>query len=200
MTMRIVVGITGATGAIFGIRLLETLRELEVETELCISKWGARTIEHETSISVSDVGALATRVHGAGDQSAVISSGSYRTDGMIIAPCSMRTAAALAHGLADNLITRAADVVLKERRRLVVLAREMPLSEVHLENLLRLSRLGVVVMPPVPAFYAHPSSIADLIDHTVMRALDQFDLRVDTQPRWNGALLRRVGPQSGVDA
>ena len=190
--MRLVVGITGATGAIFGIRLLELLRDLEVETDLCISRWGARTIEHETAFSVSRVAALATRAYAAGDQSAPISSGSHRTDGMIIAPCSMRTTAAIAHGLADNLVTRAADVVLKERRRLAILARESPLSEIHLENLLRLSRLGVVVMPPVPAFYAHPDSIADLVDHILMRTLDQFGLRVDAQPRWSGALLRRV--------
>jgi 4-hydroxy-3-polyprenylbenzoate decarboxylase len=190
--MRLIVAITGATGAIFGVRLLEVLRELGIETELCISRWGARTIEHETSISVADVQALAARSYGAMDQSAPISSGSYATDGMIIAPCSMRTVAAIAHGVSDNLIQRAADVVIKERRRLVVVAREMPLSEVHLENLLRLARLGVTVMPPVPAFYSHPTSVADIVDHVVMRSLDQFGIDAEVQPRWNGALLRRV--------
>ncbi len=190
--MRLVVAITGATGAVFGIRLLDVLRELGVETELCISRWGARTIEHETSVSVAEVQALATRSYGAMDQSAPISSGSYATDGMIIAPCSMRTVAAIAHGLSDNLVQRAADVVIKERRRLVVVAREMPLSEVHLDNLLRLARVGATVMPPVPAFYSHPTSIADIVDHVVMRTLDQFGINVEVQPRWDGALLRRV--------
>jgi 4-hydroxy-3-polyprenylbenzoate decarboxylase len=194
--VRLVVAITGATGAVFGVRLLEVLRELAVETELCISRWGARTLEHETSLSVADVQALATRAYSAMDHSAPISSGSYPTDGMIIAPCSMRTVAAIAHGMSDNLVQRAADVVLKERRRLVIVAREMPLSEIHLENLLRLARIGVTVMPPVPAFYAHPTSVADIVDHVVMRALDQFGLRVESQPRWNGALLRRVTADS----
>lgn len=191
--MRLVVAITGATGAVFGVRLLETLRELEVETELCVSRWGARTIEHETSLSVAEVQRLATRSYGATDQSAPISSGSYPTDGMIVAPCSMRTVAAIAHGISDNLVQRAAEVVLKERRRLVVVAREMPLSEIHLENLLRLARLGVAVMPPVPGFYNHPTSVADIVDHVVMRVLDQFGLTVESQPRWNGELLRRAG-------
>jgi flavin prenyltransferase len=190
--VRLVVGITGATGAIFGIRLLEVLRHLGVETELCISRWGARTIEHETELSVADVGRLATRTHQFTNQASSISSGSYPTDGMIIAPCSMRTVAAISHGLSDNLIVRAADVTLKERRRLVVIARETPLSEIHLENLLRLARVGVTVVPPTPAFYAHPQTVGDVVDHIVVRTLDQVGIRVEESPRWTGALLRRV--------
>lgn len=189
---RLVVGITGATGAVLGVRMLQTLAELGVETHLVTSKWGERTLEHETSLSLADVRSLATVAHPTNDQAATISSGSYRTDGMVVAPCSMRTLGAMASGVADNLLCRAADVTLKERRRLVLLVRETPLSEIHLRNMLDLARMGVVVMPPVPAFYNEPETIDDLIDHWVGRALDQFGLDSGRVRRWSGQLGRRA--------
>lgn len=188
--MRIVVGISGATGAIYGVRALEALRELDVETHLVISKWGERTIEHETPLSVREVRELAGESHPLGNQAAVISSGSFKTDGMLVAPCSMRTLAAIRHGLADNLLERAADVTLKEGRKLVLLARETPLSQVHLENMLGLARMGAAIVPPVPAFYNRPESIDDLVDHTVVRALDQLGLDPEWAGRWSGSLGR----------
>jgi 4-hydroxy-3-polyprenylbenzoate decarboxylase len=188
-----VVGITGATGAVYGVRALEALRALGVETHLVMSKWGQRTVEHETPLSVRDVRALATESHGAQDQAAAISSGSFPVDAMLVAPCSMRSLAAIRHGLSDNLLTRAADVTLKERRPLVLLARETPLSPVHLENMLALARLGVAIVPPVPAFYNHPDSIDALVDHTVARALDQLGLDPEWHGRWTGTLTRLNG-------
>src|SRR5262247_1869189 len=173
---RLVVGITGATGTIFGVRLLQMLHGSGVETHLVVSKWAARTLAHETPYSLKDVQELATQSYGSGDQGAAISSGSFVTLGMVIAPCSMRTLAAIAHGLGDNLIHRAADVVLKERRKLVLAVREAPLSEIHLENMLKLSRMGVVIIPPVPAFYDHPQCIEDLVSNVVMRIMDQFEI------------------------
>src|SRR5215469_8229583 len=158
-TKRLVVGITGATGSLFGIRLLEALRGSEVETHLVISKWGARTLMHETSYTLDQVQKLATCCYSANDQGAALSSGSFLTNGMVIAPCSMRTLGAIAQGQDDHLVHRAADVILKERRKLVLLVREAPLNEIHLENMLKLSRMGVVIFPPVPAFYSHPQSL-----------------------------------------
>ena len=163
--------------AIYGVRLLERLRELEVETHLVISRWGARTLAHETPYTREYVESLATTVYPPGDMGAAISSGSFRTDGMIIVPCSAKTLAAIAHGFGDNLIHRAADVILKERRTLVLAIREAPLSDIHLENMLKLSRMGVVILPPMPAFYNHPRTIDDLVDHTVARMLDSFGSR-----------------------
>lgn len=186
--MRLVVAITGATGAIFGVRLLEIAAEAGVETHLCMTPWGQRTLEHETTLTAARVRGLASRAYGANDQSAPISSGSFVTAGMIVAPCSMRTLAAISHGLADNLVVRAADVALKERRRLVLLARETPLTALHLENMLRVTRVGAVVMPPVPAFYGQPETIAEIVDHLVVRALDLFDIHLDAIPRWSGVL------------
>jgi flavin prenyltransferase len=183
----VIVGITGATGMIYGIRALEMLREAAVETHLVMSKWAARTLVYETRYSVDDVRRLASRVYAPGDQGAAISSGSFVTAGMIVAPCSMRTLAAIAHGLGDNLIHRAADVVLKERRTLVLAVREAPLSAIHLENMLKLSRLGVVICPPVPSFYTRPSSIDDLVTHSVARLIDQLGIHVDTA-RWTGEM------------
>jgi 4-hydroxy-3-polyprenylbenzoate decarboxylase len=188
--VRIVVGITGATGAVFGIRILEALADLGAETHLCISAWGRKTIEHETTVSVEAVRALATHVHPSGDMAAEISSGSFPTDGMIVAPCSMRSLGAMATGVGDNLILRAADVTLKERRRLVLLARETPLHEVHLANMLTLTRMGATIMPPVPAFYNAPRSIEDVVDHVVARTLDQFGLSAPRARRWDGRLRR----------
>lgn len=181
---RLIVGITGATGAIFGIRLLEALRDSAVETHLIISKWGAHTLAEETSYPADRVRQLATYCYAPSDQSAPVSSGSFLTSGMVIAPCSVRTLAAIATGLGDNLIHRAADVVLKERRKLVLLVRETPLSEIHLENMLKLARMGAVILPPVPAFYNHPRSIEAVVDHVVMRTLDQFGIHTDLAERW----------------
>src|SRR6187549_2673632 len=183
--MKLIVGITGATGTIYGVRLLERLREAGVDTHLVISRWGARTLMHETPYTREQVEALATEVYAPGDMGAAISSGSFRTDGMIIAPCSAKTLGAIAHGYGDNLVHRAADVVLKERRRLVLVVRETPLSEIHLENMLKLSRMGAVMLPPVPAFYTHPVTIDDVVDQTVARVLDQFGIET-TAPRWDG--------------
>ena len=189
--MRVVVAITGATGAILGIRTLQRLQELQVETHLCISIWGQRTIEFETQFSVTEVRALATVNHGHGDQAASISSGSFSHDGMIITPCSVRTLGAIAHGLCDNLISRAADVTLKERRRLVLVVRESPLNEMHLENMLRVTRAGAVIVPPVPAFYNHPTGIDDLVSHIVARTLDQLGLDDPHARRWKGGLQQQ---------
>ena len=188
---RIIVAMTGATGTIYGIRLLEMLKESDIETHLVLSRWAARTLVDETSYAVEEVQALATRVYPLTDQGAAISSGSFITDGMIVVPCSMRTLAAIAHGLGDNLIHRAADVTLKERRRLVLAVREAPLSEIHLENMLKLSRMGVVIVPPVPAFYSKPQTIDDVVNYTVARLLDQLDIHLDVRNRWTG--LREVG-------
>lgn len=190
---RFVVAITGASGSIFGIRLLERLREIDVETHLVISPWGARTLEHETTYTVSEVRRLADVVHKPGDQGATISSGSFRTAGMFVAPCSVKTLAAIAAGYADDLIARAADVVLKERRRLVLLVREAPLSEIHLENMLKLARTGVSIVPPVPAFYNHPKTLDDAVDHIVTRALDQVGLPSQATLRWDGNITGRNG-------
>jgi 4-hydroxy-3-polyprenylbenzoate decarboxylase len=201
MSRRVIVAITGATGAVFGVRLLERLSEFEVERHLIVSTWGARTIEHETGRTLDEVRALADVVHRQGDQSATISSGSFRTDGMVIAPCTMRTLAAIATGVADDLIARAADVVIKEHRRLVLLVRESPLSPIHLENMLKLSRIGVTILPPVPAFYNHPKDLDEMIDHIVTRALDQFGLHSEVTARWDARMERspRVHHVGGED-
>ncbi len=185
---KLIVGITGATGAILGIRLLEALKDAGAETHLVLSKWAIQTIEHETSYTVKQVRDLACVNHADGNMGASISSGSFLTDGMVIAPCSMRTLAAIAHGTGDHLVHRAADVILKERRRLVLVAREMPLSDVHLENMLKLSRMGVTIMPPMPAFYNRPTSLDDMIDHVIARILDQFGIRAELARRWTGEM------------
>jgi 4-hydroxy-3-polyprenylbenzoate decarboxylase len=185
---RLIVGITGASGSIYGVRLLEMLRDTDVETHLVISRWGARTLAHETLYSREHVESLATAVYPPGDMGAAISSGSFKTDGMIVAPCSAKTLAAIAHGFGDNLIHRAADVVLKERRKLVLAVREAPLSEIHLDNMLKLSRMGATILPPVPAFYNHPRTIDDLVDHTVARMLDAVGLEARGAVRWAGEM------------
>jgi 4-hydroxy-3-polyprenylbenzoate decarboxylase len=186
--MKVIVAITGATGAIYGVRILQRLREAGVETHLVISRWGARTLLHETPYSREQVEALATVNYAPGDMGAAISSGSFRTDGMVIAPCSAKTLAAVAHGFGENLVHRAADVILKERRRLVLVVREAPLSDIHLENMLKLSRMGAVMLPPMPAFYHHPRTVDDVVDHTVSRVLDQFGLDVTGVERWSGEM------------
>jgi flavin prenyltransferase len=184
--MRIVVGITGASGAIFGVRALEALRQLAVETHLIMSRWSRATLLHETAFTVDKVEQLASMVHHEDNQAACISSGSFKTEGMLIAPCSMRTVAAIRAGYGDTLLCRAADVVLKERRKLVLLARESPFSQIHLENLLALTRMGAVVFPPAPAFYNRPQTIDDMVNHIVGRLLDQFGLEMPGMKRWSG--------------
>ena len=183
---RIVVGITGASGAIYGVRLLERLRDLPVETHLIATKWARVTIEHETGRPFADVKQLADHFYSENDQAAALSSGSFLTDGMVIAPCSTKTLAAIANGFSYNLVCRAADVVLKERRKLVLVVRETPLHAVHLRNMLTLADMGATIAPPVPAFYALPQSIDDIVDQTVERLLDQFDFQLDSPRRWTG--------------
>jgi 4-hydroxy-3-polyprenylbenzoate decarboxylase len=194
--MKIIVAITGATGAIYGVRILQRMREAGVETHLVISRWGARTLLHETPFSREQVEALATQTYAPADMGAAISSGSFRTDGMVIAPCSAKTLAGVAHGFGENLVHRAADVILKERRRLVLVVREAPLSDIHLENMLKLSRMGVVIAPPVPAFYSNPSTIDEVVNYTAARLLDQFGIHVD-MARWPG--LNPAAPPHGVE-
>src|SRR5438034_8273556 len=157
-----------------------------VETHLVMSKWAARTLTHETPHSLKGVQSLATHNYSMGDQGAAISSGSFITLGMVVAPCSMRTLAAIAHGIGDNLIHRAADVVLKERRRLVLVVREAPFNDIHLENMLKLSRMGAVICPPLPAFYNRPETIDDLVNYSVARLLDQLDIHLKVGNRWGG--------------
>jgi flavin prenyltransferase len=190
--MRLVVAMTGATGAVLGIRLLEVLRELEeVETHLVLSSWARSTIRWETGQRAQDVAVLADYSYRYTDQSAPISSGSFQTDGMVVIPCSMKTLAGIRTGYADGLICRAADVTLKERRKLVLVPREAPLSEIHLENMLGLARMGAVILPPMPAFYNHPGSVGDIVEHVVSCVLDQLGLPAPGAVRWNGP-----GPQS----
>jgi flavin prenyltransferase len=171
---------------------LERLREAGVETHLVLTKWGARTLLHETPYTKAQVEALATVAHNPADMGAAISSGSFRTDGMIVAPCSAKSLGAIASGFGDNLVHRAADVILKERRRLVLVLREAPLNDIHLENMLKLSRMGAIVMPPVPAFYSLPKSVDDIVDHSVARMLDLFGVEVPGAMRWTGEM--NVGP------
>jgi len=187
---RMIVGISGATGTIFGLRLLELLRKLDIETHLVVSSAGEMTREYETELSAGELRALASVAHKIGDVGASIASGSFRTMGMIIAPCSARTVADIAYGTTGNLLTRAADVVLKERRRLVLLARESPLSLVHLRAMVAATEAGAIIMPPVPAFYTQPESIEDVVDHIVGRALDLFDLDAGVVARWAGRSKR----------
>jgi flavin prenyltransferase len=186
VTPRIVVGLTGASGAIYGVRLLERLRELDVETHLVTTKWSRVTIEQETQYTLAQVRELAHVVHAEGDQAASISSGSFVTDGMVIAPCSTKTLAAIANGFSHNLVCRAADVMLKERRPLVLAVRETPLNAVHLRNMQTLAELGVTIFPPTPAFYNLPKTIDDIVDQTVLRILDQLGLHLESDTRWQG--------------
>jgi polyprenyl P-hydroxybenzoate/phenylacrylic acid decarboxylase-like protein len=184
---RIVVAITGATGVIYGVRLLHELRRIgDIETHLVVSKAGYLSAATELDLGRSELEALGDVVHADRDVGASIASGSFRTDGMIVAPCSMRTLAAIATGVTDNLVTRAADVALKERRRLVLLARETPLGLVHLRNMVTVTEMGAVVFPPVPAFYARPESLDAMVGQTVGRVLDLFGLDSPLVRRWSG--------------
>lgn len=185
--MRLIIAITGATGAIYGVRLLQVLREASgVETHLLVSDAGVLNLHQELDMGRKDVEALADVVHNVRDVGAAIASGSFQSDGMIVAPCSMKTLAAVANGLSDNLITRAADVVLKERRRLVLMVRETPFNLAHLRNMTAVTEMGGIIFPPLPAFYHRPQSIAEMVDHTVARVLDLYGLAHHLAPRWNG--------------
>ncbi len=184
--MRIIVGITGASGAIFGVRTLQALRSLQIESHLVMSRWARATLLQETGLSVDQVAELASVTHAGDNLAASISSGSFKTDGMIVAPCSMKTLAAIRSGYSDNLLSRAADVILKERRKLVLLTRESPLSEIHLENMLALTRMGAVIFPPVPSFYNSPRTLDDMVRYIVGRVLDQFGLELPDMSRWSG--------------
>ena len=187
MPRRLIVAITGATGSIYGIRLLETLRRLgAVETHLLISSAGWLNIQHELDLDKTAVHALADVVHNVRDVGASIASGSFATDGMIVAPCSMKTLASIELGLSDNLITRAADVVLKERRRLVLMVRETPFNLAHLRNMTSVTEMGGVIFPPLPAFYHRPGSIDEMVDQTVERVIDMFALGSPIAAAWPG--------------
>ena len=183
---RLIVAITGATGIAYGVRLLELLRDAGVHTHLVVTAAGWLSAAQEVDDDRRRIEALAGTVHSVRDVGASIASGSFRTDGMVVAPCSMRTLAAIAHGLSDNLVTRAADVVLKERRRLVLLARETPLNLAHLRNMTAVTEMGGIVFPPLPAFYHRPATIADLVDETCGRVLDLFAVPPAGMRRWQG--------------
>jgi flavin prenyltransferase len=183
---RMIVGITGATGIVYAVRVLELLRAAEVETHLVVSKAGHLTRSYETDLTRDDLEHLADVVYPPGNVGAAIASGSFRTMGMIVVPCSVRTLAEIASGVTSSLLTRAADVCLKQRRRLVLLVRETPLHAGHLGNMLSVTQMGAIVMPPVPAFYTKPATIADIVDFTAARALDLFDIEVPGMPRWSG--------------
>lgn len=186
MMKRLIVGISGASGAIYGVRLLEVLRDSDVETHVVVSKAGALTLKHETGMDLDAVKALADVSYPIGDVGAACSSGSFHTLGMVVAPCSMKTLAEIATGVTSNLLTRSADVVLKERRRLVLLPRETPLTLVHLRNMTTVTEMGGIVAPPLPAFYARPDGLDAMVDHTVGRVLDLFGLESGLVRRWTG--------------
>jgi flavin prenyltransferase len=193
---RIVVGLTGASGVIYGVRTLETLGELGIETHLIISEGAAYNLAIETKYSVSDVESMASVAYPTGDIGAAIASGSFRTDGMIVVPCSIKTLSAVANSFDFNLLVRAADVTLKERRRLVLAVRETPLHEGHLELMLRVTRMGGIIMPPVPSFYHMPRTIDDIVDQTVGKILDLFSIDAGLFKRWNPAEKRKDRPVS----
>ena len=184
---RLIVAITGASGAVYGVRLLEQLRALgSIETHLMISDAAALNLHHELDKKRVDIEALASHVHSVRDIGACVASGSFRSDGMVIAPCSMKTLAAVAHGMCDNLITRAADVMLKERRKVVLMVRETPFNLAHLRNMTAVTEMGGIIFPPLPAFYQQPQSIEEMVDHTVGRVLDQFGIEQSLAPQWQG--------------
>jgi 4-hydroxy-3-polyprenylbenzoate decarboxylase len=184
--VRVVVGLTGASGAVYGVRLLQRLRALGAQTHLVVTPAGILNAHHELGLDRSALEALADESHAPGDVGACIASGSYRVDAMAVAPCSMRTLAAIAHGLSDNLLTRAADVMLKERRRLLLMVRETPLNLAHLRNMTAVTEMGGVVFPPLPAFYNRPASIDELVDDTVERALQLMGVEGAAPQSWEG--------------
>lgn len=183
---RIIVGISGASGAVYGVEMLKALKAAGIETHLVITKSAQITLAHETPYSITQVQQMADHLHSVSDMSASIASGSFKTAGMIVAPCSMRSLAEIATGNTTSLLTRAADVVLKERRRLVLMVRETPLHSVHLRNMLTLSDMGAIIAPPVPAFYSKPDSLEQMVAHTVGRVLDLFEIEHALVKRWQG--------------
>ena len=183
---RLIVGISGASGAIYGVRILQALRGTDIETHLVMSESARMTLASETEMAVADVEALATHVHSVRNVGATLSSGSFKTMGMVIAPCSIRTLSDIAWGTTGNLLSRAADVVLKERRRLVLMLRETPLHAGHLQSMLQATHNGAIIMPPVPAFYARPKTLDDMVNHSVGRCLDLFGIETDLVARWGG--------------
>ena len=185
--MRILVGMTGSTGVIYGVRLLEELAKSKVEAHLVMSEWAEKCLAMETGYSAGDVRSMAARSYKAGDMAAAVSSGTFQVDAMAVMPCSMKTLSAVANGYDDTLVARAAGVTIKESRKLVLAVRESPLSAVHLENMLKLARLGVVIMPPAPAFYSRPESVSDIVDHAVGKCLDQLGIGHSLYRRWGGA-------------
>jgi len=190
---RLVVAITGASGAMYGIRLLQWLREsAQVETHLMISDAGVLSMHYELDMKRKDVEALADVVHSVRDVGACVASGSFQSEGMIVAPCSMKTLGSVAHGLSDNLISRAADVMLKERRRLVLMVRETPFNLAHLRNMTAVTEMGGIIYPPLPALYQKPQSIEEMVDHTAGRVLDLFGIEQTLVPQWQGIKLQRA--------
>ncbi|MFI4928134.1 MAG: UbiX family flavin prenyltransferase [Burkholderiales bacterium] len=193
---RLIVAITGASGFVYGSRLLELLRPTPIEVHLIVSRAAQVTMACETALHLSDVTALADRVHRTEDIGACVASGSYRTLGMVVAPCSMKTLSEIANGIGSSLVARAADVMLKERRRLVLLARETPLTLTHLRNMTAVTEMGAIVAPPVPAFYAMPKDLGEMVDHTLGRVLDLFDIDVGAVRRWTGPASRRSSDEA----
>jgi 4-hydroxy-3-polyprenylbenzoate decarboxylase len=184
---RLIVAITGATGAVYGVRLLQVLRDTPgIETHLIVSDAGVLNLHQELDMKRKEVEALAHAVHNVRDIGASIASGSFQSEGMIVAPCSMKTLAAVASGLSDNLVTRAADVVLKERRKLVLMVREAPFNLAHLRNMTFVTEMGGIIFPPLPSFYHRPATIAEMVDHTIGRLLDLYGISHVLAPRWNG--------------
>ena len=182
--MELVIGITGSTGVIYGIRMLQVLKELGIKTHLVMSEWAEKCIPMETDYTIEDVKSLATEVSDEKNMAASVSSGTHKTDGMIVIPCSMKTLSSIANGYDETLVSRSAGVILKESRKLILVSRETPLSAINLENMLKLARLGVVIMPPVTEFYTKPNSINDMVDHIVGKCLDQFDIEHKLFQRW----------------
>ena len=190
---RLIVGISGSSGATYGLRLLQALKKTDLQVHLVITPAGWLNLRHETGVTDTQALQLAHTLHASTDLAASIASGSFQTMGMIVAPCSMRTLAAIAHGLGDNLLTRTADVTLKERRRLVLMARETPLNLAHLDNMRRITEMGGIIFPPVPALYLRPQSIDELLAHSVGRALGLFGIRIPDLPHWSGGTPRNAG-------
>ncbi|HEV3080524.1 MAG TPA: UbiX family flavin prenyltransferase [Gemmataceae bacterium] len=196
---QLIVGVTGATGIVYAVRALKLLRSLGIETHLIVSRAGELTRAYETDLSKEGLAALADHVYGIMDMAAPLASGSFQTLGMLIAPASMRSVAEIATGVTSSLLTRAADVVLKERRRLVLMVRETPLNLIHLRNMVTITEAGGVIFPPVPAFYTRPTTLEEIIDQSVGRALDQFGIQTDSFPRWSEDLRNKVASQKVAD-
>jgi len=184
--LKLIVGITGSTGVIYGVRLLQVLKEKKVQTHLIITEWAKKCLAMETDFTPDEVKSLATTVSDEANMAASVSSGTHKTDGMIVIPCSMKTLSSIAVGYDETLIARAAGVTLKESRKLILVTRETPLTAINLENMLKLARLGVVILPPVPGFYTRPKTIDEIVDHTVGKCLDQFDIEHNLYKRWGG--------------